>query len=162
VNFDLSADGVLERRAWTASGSDDAWLVLDRDGNGAIDSGEEMFGDATPQPPPPDGDRPNGFLALAVFDRAEQGGNGDGVVDERDAVFPRLRLWRDADHSGTSEAAELHPLSALGVARLHLDYKESRRVDEHGNRFRYRAKVGDAKGLKVNRWAWDVFLVTAQ
>jgi hypothetical protein len=45
------------------------------------------------------------------------------------------------------------------VVRLHLDYKESKRTDEHGNRFRYRAKIDDARGAKAGRWAWDVFLV---
>ncbi len=61
-----------------------------------------------------------------------------------------------------SEASELHSLASLGVTALHLDYKESKRTDEHGNSFRYRAKVDDAKGSKVTRWAWDVFLVKAQ
>ena len=58
-----------------------------------------------------------------------------------------------------SQPSELHTLESLDVARLHLGYRESKRTDEHGNEFRYRAKVGDAKGAKVNRWAWDVFLV---
>lgn len=47
----------------------------------------------------------------------------------------------------------------LGVAILDLDYKESRRMDEHGNWFRYRAKVKDIQGAQIGRWAWDVFLV---
>jgi hypothetical protein len=51
-------------------------------------------------------------------------------------------------------------LSALGVAELEFNYKESKKVDEHGNLFRYRAKVRDARGARVSRWAWDVFLVT--
>lgn len=158
VLFDIGNSGLAELISWTTADSDDAWLALDRDGNGSIDRGAELFGNATPQPVADDA---NGFLALAEYDDAENGGNADGVIDARDAVFPSLRLWRDTNHNGYSEATELSPCAAVGVVRFDLDYRESGRTDQHGNRFRYRAKVYDSGGQQLGRWAWDVYLLTS-
>jgi len=137
VAFDLTRDGTPEQLSWTAAGSEDAWLALDRNSNGRIDDGGELFGNFTRQPHTSNA---NGFLALAEYDKPANGGNGDG-------------------HNGLSEPNELHTLPSLGVFALDLDYRESRRRDQYGNRFRYRAQVYDAHNANVGRWAWDVFLI---
>jgi hypothetical protein len=159
IMFDWANSGTKEQTAWTDVESDDAFLVLDRDGNGTIDNGTELFGNFTPQPDPPSGVVRNGFLALAEYDKSANGGYHDGVIDRNDAVFVSLRLWQDANHNGISEWWELRTLSELNLESISLDFRESKRTDQYGNKFRYRARVKDARSANVGHWAWDVFFV---
>lgn len=156
VLFDITADAVKEQMAWTSPDTDDAWLALDRNQNNQIDDGKELFGNISEQPA---GQNPRqGFASLGMFDQSSRGGNGDGQITRRDAVFRKLRLWRDRNQNGVSEPEELFRLHALDVVAIGLDYRESIRRDEHGNKFKYRAKVRDRANANVGRWAWDVFL----
>jgi hypothetical protein len=156
VMFDIAGNGNPVRIAWTSSTSGDAFLALDRDSDGRINSGKELFGNFTEQP---SSGHPNGFLALAEFDKPENGGNSDGIIDYRDQVFSHLVLWIDENHDGISQPNELHSLPELGVFSLSLRYWESKRVDEFGNEFHYKAavnpRVEDGES-KDGRWAYDV------
>jgi hypothetical protein len=158
IPFDINGDGTAEQLAWTAAGSDEAWLVLDRNGNGVIDNGKELFGSVTEQSPHPAGEPYQGFSALAEFDKPANGGNSDGKISVADVIYDNLRLWRDGNHDGFSDAGELKTLSELGVAEIELAFKESKRTDEFGNLFRFRSKVKNTDGQQSGRWAWDVFL----
>ncbi|OJX05334.1 MAG: hypothetical protein BGO72_14040 [Burkholderiales bacterium 70-64] len=111
VYFDHDGDGVLTRTGW--AGRDDALLVWDRNANGTIDTGAELFGDFTPLS---NGTlAPNGFAALVALDS-----NGDGLLDASDPAFAELKLWRDADQDGLTGQGELITLADAGIVSLEL------------------------------------------
>lgn len=154
VPFDITASGILRQVAWTSANSSIAFLVLDRNQNGQIDNGAELFGDATVLS---NGRKArNGFEALQDLDRLHQ---GDGQIDAADQVFDDLRLWFDRNHNGFSESVELVSFETAGIVAIMTDYRESRRVDEHGNSYRY---VGRAFAKERRRFTprrvVDVFL----
>lgn len=138
VLFDIDGDGELDEVSWTEYGSDDSFLVYDRTGTGSIDSGLDLFGSVTPQPPSAE---PNGFLALAVYDELTADGNADGWISAEDAIFPSLRLWRDANHDGISQPEELLRPEEVGLEAIGLEFRESRRRDRHGNEIRWRSEA---------------------
>jgi Ca2+-binding RTX toxin-like protein len=124
VNFDHAADGFAERTGWVAPG--DGLLVWDRNANGAIDTGHELFGSETLLP---NGLKAvNGFEALKAHDA-----NGDGVIDANDPVFAELRVWVDADTNARTGEGELLTLEEAGVKSINLNYTNSTFVDAHGN-----------------------------
>jgi hypothetical protein len=165
VIFDISGTGHPVEMAWTDSHFHNAFLALPG-ADGLVHTGKELFGNFTSQPTSP---HPNGFLALAQYDKPENGGNRNGIIDDADAVFIKLRLWIDENHDGICQPEELHSLPEFGVYALALDYKESNRKDQYGNQFRYKARVNPGERRDVRdetpsgdpgRWAYDVFLVT--
>ena len=126
VTFDLLADGAPQKTAWIGKG--EALLALDLDGNGRVDGGAELFGNVTDC----GSDRCyDGVEALRQWDRADRGGNGDGMIDSRDRIYTRLKLWIDANTDGVTQAGELSSLSARGVRAISLAavYETKRRTD---------------------------------
>jgi hypothetical protein len=124
VMFDADGDTVRNASAWI--GADDGLLARDLNGNGIIDSGLELFGDNTLLA---NGKTAaHGFAALADLDLGSvvNGANGvmvgarDGVIDARDACFAELRVWRDLNQDGVSQADELATLTDADIAAIGL------------------------------------------
>ncbi|PKN32200.1 MAG: hypothetical protein CVU63_19990 [Deltaproteobacteria bacterium HGW-Deltaproteobacteria-20] len=128
--FSLTADGMHAKTDWPSSAT--PWLVMDRNGNGRIDDGSELFGSASPLSAGRTAS--HGFEALAALDD-----NGDGVVDTNDAAWAMLMVWRDEDGSGMSDPAELRSVAETGLLSISLDYRVEPRCDARGNCERERA-----------------------
>lgn len=120
VNFDLDKNGFAEKTAWI--GTEDGFLVLDRNGNGKIDDGGELFGDQVELSN--EMISVSGFEALAEFDE-----NDDGIIDQNDSIWNDLKVWVDSSHRGTSESSELKALSELGIESISLDTTKEENID---------------------------------
>lgn len=111
ILFDHDGDGIKTGTGWVRP--DDGWLVLDRNGNGTIDTGNELFGVDTL--------KSNGQFATDGFDALKDlDENGDGKIDIADSVFANLQIWRDLNQDGISQADELttlgdHNIISIGV-----------------------------------------------
>lgn len=157
VTFDIDADGAPDHISWTSPSGTDAFLVLDRNANGRVDDGAELFGTSTPLTV---GSRaPNGYVALQEFDTEMMGGNANGTIDAGDAIWDRLQLWVDANHDGVSNAGELVGVESAGLVEISTKYVRNNRTDQHGNVFRFKAKaiVRDKHGRPHSANTYDVF-----
>ncbi|HAD9381739.1 TPA: hypothetical protein IAU40_004437, partial [Salmonella enterica subsp. enterica serovar Albany] len=124
VFFDHDGNKYAENTGWVAP--DDGLLVMDRNGDGLIDTGRELFGNNTLLE---NGKRAeNGYEALRELDK-----NGDGVLDNRDAAWQHIRVWRDTNSNGKVDAGELLTLDEAGVASIGTSWISSSYVDGQNN-----------------------------
>ncbi|WP_426979609.1 calcium-binding protein [Xylella fastidiosa] len=120
ILFDHDGDGIKHASGWVKP--DDGFLVLDRNGNGRIDDGSELFGADTVLA--------NGHKATSGFEALRDlDSNGDGLFDAADARFTDVRVWRDLNQDGQSQANELFTLSSLGIASITLTPTNTEDVD---------------------------------
>lgn len=156
VLFDIGGQGKPVKVAWTQAGALNAFLAVDRNQDGEITSGTELFGDATPLRA--GGRASNGFEALAEFDE-----NGDGVVNVQDSGWNLLLLWIDSDHDGRSTADELLSIHASSVIALATDYHLIGRRDRFGNLYRFASQLWvQNEAAAQRRLYFDVLLATAR
>ena len=121
--------------------SNDGLLVHDRDGDGKITDGGEIFGDNTPLK---NGQTAaHGFAALAELDE-----NGDGRVDAADKTFSKLGVWRDLNHNGISEEGEIFALKDLRIKSLNLGYTQADKDLGNGNTLAEVGSYTDEDGNK--------------
>ena len=130
VLFDHDGDRVAEATGWVAP--DDGFLVIDKNGNGRIDDGSELFGDGNPDAfhdPEVQNTLSAGIRALRRYDS-----NQDGVFDAADAAFGQVRVWRDLNQDGVSQANELFTLVDVGIQSINLNPVSTADADVgHGN-----------------------------
>jgi hypothetical protein len=157
VYFDVDNNGRLNHVQWVKPGGDEAFLALDRDGNGVVDNGSELFGVGTPMLLEGT-NAPNGFVGLAQYDSAVLGGNDDGQVTSDDAIWSQLRLWRDINADGVSTPEEMFTPESLGITSFETIPRFAKRYDPAGNVMPYWAWAATA-GRPKKALMVDVFFL---
>jgi Ca2+-binding RTX toxin-like protein len=107
VLFDGDDDGFLEETDWI--GTRDGMLVLDRNGDGQISGGSEIFSHAQVN---------MYYRRFSVLKEIDQ--NSDGKINDKDAVFNELQVWTDVSHDGQAQAHELKKLADLKITELSI------------------------------------------
>lgn len=121
VNFDLDNNGFAEKTAWI--GNEDGFLAYDRNNNGKIDNGGELFGDQVILK--------SGVKSLSGFDALlELDNNQDEKIDEHDSIYDILIVWKDTNHNGISETNEMTSLSDNGIESISLNHSEVSVIDD--------------------------------
>ncbi|WP_153076021.1 hypothetical protein [Paraburkholderia bonniea] len=127
AHFDFSGEGSRTHTGWITTG--DGFLVLDRNNNGAIDTGAELFSNFTKLA--------NGMLAANGFDALrEYDSNKDGVIDRHDAIWSSLKIWHDGNSDGMTQQGELLTLDQSGIVEIRLSKDGTIRTLENGNMVR--------------------------
>ena len=123
--FDLDNNGFAEKTSWV--GVKEGLLAYDKNGDGVINGGNELFGDRTLMK---DGKTlaSSGFAALTEYDD-----NKDGKIDSNDVIYALLRIWQDADGDGIASAGELRRLVDLGIVSIGLSYSNTGVTDSTNN-----------------------------
>jgi Ca2+-binding RTX toxin-like protein len=137
IYFDHDNNGFAEATGWIAP--DDGLLTYDKNQNGNIDSGEELFGNHFRLSG--GGTAQHGFQALGELDS-----DANKVIDHRDREWSKLRIWQDYDLDGTADAGELNDVASHGIKSIPLDYVFSSYVDWHGNQHRQEGKYMKSDG----------------
>ncbi|HST35717.1 MAG TPA: hypothetical protein VLK25_03700, partial [Allosphingosinicella sp.] len=106
VYVDMNGDGIKDRTGWV--GADDAFLALDRNGDGSVDVSEISF----------IGDLPGAVSDLQGL--AAHDSDHDGTIDADDAAYASFMIWQDSNQDGISQASELRSLAEAGIAYVSL------------------------------------------
>lgn len=122
VLFDINNSGTQKRSGWTKEGA--GLLVVDT-GDGKIVNASQLLSEyyggkqGTNGGP---GQTPfkDGFAALASEDK-----NWDLLIDKKDPIWAKLKVWVDANHNGSSDQGELKTLESLGITQFDLKVKKS-------------------------------------
>ncbi|MCK3865563.1 hypothetical protein [Pseudomonas sp. B329] len=132
VKFDYEGDSNSINTGWASKNS--GFLIIDRNDDGIINSGKELFGDHTPLP---NGEiASDGVMALTALDN-----NYDNLIDDRDAVWSDLKVWQDLNSNGVSEANELQSLIDIGLKSINLSFTQNSILDEHRNIHEFHSTV---------------------